>query len=183
MSGKEEGKQAESDEEQDCDPKVAISQKYAKDAKIFKDMMCQLIEETASEFDPKMFGRGEGEKARIKFKNMLIEHCNSVLRAYKKQTVIVSERRMRSKERSSNMHVKHSNKPLEKQSELVTQLYFKSLRCNKAAVVPKLDIQIEVKHPQQFYVVHQKEKVPVNDLLPELDFDDIERRNHVSYSL
>lgn len=79
-----------------------------------------MIEETASEFDPKMFGRGEGEKARIKFKNMLIEHCNSVLRAYKKQTVIVSERRMRSKERSSNMHVKHSNKPLEKQSELVT---------------------------------------------------------------
>lgn len=32
-------------------------------------------------------------------------------------------------------------------------------------------------------MVHQKEKVPVNDLLPELDFDDIERRNHVSYSL
>lgn len=126
----------------------------------------RLIVEEAETFEPAKSGSKEGERMRLKFKNLLIDHANIVLRTYR--TGVVYKKVINTE---SNVQILPDNPLLHQKNDLLQKILAKAVVKSQEFPATKMNIPLEIRKPSGLIVVRGTEKVKVEDCLPKLPID------------
>lgn len=169
-------------DEEDVEQKVLIPEFYKKDYSLFREELNKLLELETARLDLARIPSADGERVRIKFKNLLIEHANTTLRTYRKSIAYLSADALAAQK--DEAHLLPPNKALKQRNDLLRTLYLKAVDFNAKAQVQQLDFAFQdLKHPEEKLMVERNgQTVPLEEVLPALPLQEYERRLKVELS-